>query len=265
MKAEQRKEIETNKLGAWLRRMRAKLEGRGLYMLVGSLVLVVATVLIIRFWLSSRDSTRSARTIQLKDAMEVDEIKKYDEIIGSEKHAGHPTALYAKVLKARKVLYGEGLDRLGSQGTEARNSAFIKLEEGRKLYNDVVNDLKDYPVLQQEAWISCARAEEGLLGVTDPSGQFKGNFDKMIDYWKKAAAINPGSEASKGYEAKANSLQQNRASLEDFSRQIYRAHLEDFAREQRERDMKGKIDPRIFNDPRFKDLKLPHDLDPSGP
>lgn len=225
MKAEERKEIETNKLRAWLARMRTKMQGRSLYVFVGTLVLIVAVGLIIWFWRSSVAAANSARWMDLRSAMESDDPKKYnDEIIANEKHGDKPTARIAKLLRARRVMYREGMDRLGSPRAEDRNNALLKVEEGKKLYEETANDLKDYPVLQQEAWLSCAKAEETLLGVpkADLSGEFRGSYNKMVEYLKKAASVNSGSDPSKSYEQKAADRLAKEQEILDFYQRFYR-------------------------------------------
>ena len=223
MKAEERKEIETNKLGAWLSRMKTKLQGRSLYMLVGSLLLATAAVLIIWFWRSSTAAANSARWMELRAAMDSDDPKKYDtDIINGEKHNDKITVKIAKFMKARRIMYGDGMDRLGSPRLEDRNNALAKVEEGRKLYEEIAPDLKDMPVLQQEAWLSCAKAEETLMGIpkADLSGGFRGDPGKMVEYLKKAAAVNPGSDPSKSYEQRAATRSGQAQELADFYRRL---------------------------------------------
>jgi hypothetical protein len=230
MKAEERKEIETNKLRQWLARMKTKMQGRSLYVFVGTLVMVVAVGLIVWFWRSSVAAANSSRWIEMRAAMDADEVKKYQEIIDAEKHNDKPTAKIARFLKARRVMYRDGMDQLGSPDTADRNTAFTKVEEGRKLYEEVANELADYPALQQEAWLSCAKAEESLLGVprTDGTGM-RGDFNRMIEYIKKAAAINGGSDASKSYDQKVATRSGQRTELEVFYQKLYEFHLDKVA------------------------------------
>lgn len=227
MKAEERKEIEANKLQLWLGRMKTKMQGRSLYVFVGTLVMVIAVGLIVWFWRSSVAAANSARWIEMRAAMDADEVKKYDEIIGGEKHNDKPTVKIARFLKARRVMYRDGMDRLGSPDTADRTNAFLKVEEGRKLYEEVANELADYPALQQEAWFSCAKAEESLLAVPRADGTgMRGDFNRMIEFIKKAAAINGGSDASKNYDQKVATRSAQRTELEDFYRKLYEFHLD---------------------------------------
>lgn len=238
MKAEERKEIETNKLRAWLGRMQAKMQGRSLYVFVGTLVLLTAVVVVIWFWRSSVAAAESSRWMDLRTAMDADEPKKYDEIIGSDKHRDKATSKVAKYLKARRIMYGDGMDRLGSPRVDDRKKALDNVADGRKLYEEVAGELGDYPVLQQEAWLSCAKAEETLLGVPKVEGVgYRGDFNRMIEYLKKAAAINAGSDASKSYEQKIATMQAKQREIEDFYLRLG--------------EMVQRTDPTLPNTPRF--------------
>jgi hypothetical protein len=240
MKAEDRKEIEVNKLRAWLDRMKTKMQGKSLYMFIGTLVLIVAVGLIVWFWRSSVAAANSARWYDLRNAMESDEPKKYDtEIINNEKHKDRQTVTIAKFMKARRIMYGDGMDRLGSPNLDGRSNALIKVEEGRKLYEEMANELKDYPILQQEAWLSCAKAEETLLGFprADNSGS-RGDYNRMIDYLKKAAAINSDSDAARNYEQTAKIRAARQQEIDDFYKRLYELGLR--------KDLDGPS-PRDFN------------------
>jgi len=218
MKANERKELEHNILLTHLNRWIEKLKGNTLYFIVASVVLLVLVILLARFWIRSGAAAKSARYTELVRAKT---IKELDEIIASN---AKETALWAKLEKARLQLYREGIEKLGTNDFEELKKAYAKVEDGRKLYLDTVNDLKDYPSLQQETWISCAKAEEVLLGVPkeDKNNEYRGSFDKMLEYYRNAAAINPDSEASKSYAAEAKKLESQRTQIEDFYRDIYR-------------------------------------------
>jgi hypothetical protein len=219
MKAEERKELEKNALRAWVDRWKERLQGKTLYVLVGSVVLLVVAFFLYRYWSSSRAAANSARIMELIAA---DDEKKLDKIITSPEHQGKPTATWAKLQKARLALYADGLLKLGTPDPEARARAYARIEEGKKLYQEIVNDLN--PSLQQEAYFSSARGEEALLGVpkADNPGEFRGNFDRMIDDYRKAAAINPDSDASKKYARWADEKQVKRAEIEKIYQELYR-------------------------------------------
>jgi hypothetical protein len=227
MKADERKEIETNKLRAWLSRMKTKMQGRSLYVFVGTLILIVAVGAIIWFWRSSVAAADSTRWIEFRAAMDADEPKKYQEIIDAEKHSDKVTVKLAKFMKARRIMYGDGMDQLGSPNARDRTTALEKVEEGRKLYEEVAGELTDYPVLQQEAWLSCAKAEETLLGIprANDDKAMRGDFNRMIEYLKKAAAINAGSDASKNYDNKIATRSAQQQEIVTFYQRLYQLNL----------------------------------------
>lgn len=217
MKAEE-KENQTNSLLQWFNHMQERLQGRLMYIMVGGFVLLFAVVFGVRYWLLSREAATSARDLEF---LQADTEKKLEEIIASENNQGKQTAVWAKLQKARLILYHEGIDRLGSSTPKDRNDAISKVEEGRKRYGDLVPELKD-EALQQEAYISLARAEEVLSGVPkeENAAQFRGSIDKAIDYYRKAAAVNPGSDVSKKYTSDADNLKLKKNEIETFYRRL---------------------------------------------
>ena len=218
MKADEKKENVTNSLRLWLEHVTERLKGRALYTVVGSIVLVVAVIFVVWYWTSSRVTAKSARLLEFTQA---DTEKKLTEIISADNHQNKPTAVWAKLEKARIVLYREGIDRLGSLRKEDHIAAVDKVEEGRKLYSELLNELKD-EALKQEAYWSIARSEEVLSATpkADKATEYRGSLDKAIDNYLKASQIDAGSEASKSYAAKAKSLQENKGAIETFYRKL---------------------------------------------
>ncbi|MCE9534501.1 MAG: hypothetical protein K8T89_25775 [Planctomycetes bacterium] len=212
MKADERKENETNALRQWLAKMATRMEGRWLYTLVGVVVLGAAAIFITMYWYSSRAAARSNRIMEFNSA---DTEKKLNDLIKSDSHKSHETVIWSKLELARIALYPDGITKLGSLNSKDRNAAIAKVEEGRKAYLDISNEFKDRSAIQQEIWFSLAAAEEVLLGTkkADNEAEYRGSFDKMIEYYGKAAAINPDSEVSKRYAAKAKEMQANRETV----------------------------------------------------
>jgi hypothetical protein len=219
MKADHRKELETNALLVRMSHWKEKIKGRAAYIVGGALVLIIGLGLTIWIWRSNNAAAASARLMELNSA---DTEKQLDEIISSPKHMGKPTATWAKLQKARLLLHREGLEKIGTADAAKRKAAFAKIEEGRKLYLELVGDLKDTPTLQQEALLGCAFAEEVLLGTPkeDKNDEFRGNFDTMIKYYRQAAEINPGSDASKSYVATADKKKSQQAEIEKFYKDL---------------------------------------------
>jgi hypothetical protein len=218
MKSQERKENEINALRMWIDRMALRLKGRALYALVGSLVLVGAILGLYFYWHAGQGIEASKRYMTLYEA---DTVEKLDDII----KAGPPDSnvvTFARLQNARLALFRDGIEKLGTTDPDVFQAGVAHIEKGRKLYKDIINDLKTDPALQQEAWISCAKAEESLLYVpkSKDSIDYLGNYDEMLKDFENAAAINPGSEVSKGYAAAAKEKKENRAEIEQFYRKL---------------------------------------------
>ena len=61
-----------------------------------------------------------------------------------------------------------------------------------------------------------------LLGTpkAENAAEYRGSFDKMLEYLRKAAAINPDSDASKEYTAKADRMVKKREEIEGVYRRL---------------------------------------------
>jgi hypothetical protein len=218
MKAEERKENEINSLRMWIDRTAQRLKGRALYALVGSVVLVAAVLGLYVYWLNGQHKEKAQWIVDLYAA---DSVEKLDDIIKT----GPPESnvvTFARLQKARLALFRDGIEKLGTTDPKIYEAGVARIEEGRKLYKDIINDLKTDPALQQEAWTSCAKAEESLLGTpkTKDSTDYLGSYDEMVKDYENAAAINPDSEVSKGYKATAAKLKEKRANIEKFYREL---------------------------------------------
>ncbi len=207
-------ENETNSLRRWMDHIRLQMQGRGLYFVVGTLVLVVAAVVLFRYWRISQANASSARWLELYI---VDSEKGLETIITSPANQGKPQVVFARLQKARLALYTDGINRLGSSTPADRDAAIEKVEEGRKRYEEIAADLSNTAALQQEAFFSLARAEECLIARPKKDGTGdRGSVDKAIAFWRKAADINPESEPGKRYAAQADSLKKNKEQIRDF-------------------------------------------------
>src|SRR2546423_1276997 len=77
--------------------------------------------------------------------------------------------------------------------------------------------------LVQEAWHSAAQAEEALVGLPTAAGgtDSRGNVDKVIEYYEKAASIFPDSEPSKRDKARADKIKANKDQFVADQKKIY--------------------------------------------
>jgi hypothetical protein len=221
MKAEQRKEIETNSLIHAVQKMREHVTGRTLYYVIGTLALVIGGILLYRYLTGEKGRARDAGLIQLINADTAEKLKQ-----GMEDHRGTILGSLFKLHLARHLLLDEGLPKLGTDSGTARNQAAASVEQARGHYLDLTNELKqkDEPSLVQEAWLGAAQAEEALVGLPTAEGgtDSRGNVDKVIEYYEKAAAIFPDSEMSKRYKTTVDKIKANKDQFVATQKAIYK-------------------------------------------
>jgi hypothetical protein len=220
MKAERRKEIETNSLVLLVQRWRQHVSSRSLYYLVGTVALVVAVVFLWRYLAGENRRARDAILVELQTADTLEKLKE-----GMERHRGTIWGSFFKAQFARRRLRVDGLPRLGTDRDEARDQAAAAVAEGREYFLQLTQDLKeqDEPALVQEAWLSAAEAEEALVGMpTRLDGtDSRGDADKAIEYFENAAKIFPDSDLSKGYQKRADDLRANKTQFVATQRALY--------------------------------------------
>jgi len=222
MKAEERKEIETNSMVLTYQKLRQRVTGRTLYYVIGIVAIIVAAILIYRYMTHQSAAARDAILLQLDAADTPAKLKQ-----GMEDHRG---TLYGSLFKKRLAeheLLNEGLPKLGTDRWEDRKSAAASVEAGRTHYLELTAELKqkDEPALVQIAWLEAAGAEEALVGFPTADGgpdSSRGNLDKAIEYYEKAASIFPDSELSKRYKAWADKLKANKVQVIATQKEIYK-------------------------------------------
>jgi hypothetical protein len=220
MKAEQRKEIETNSLVLAVQKLRERVTGRTLYYLIGTAAVVIGAILLYRYFTGERSKNRDAGLMQLVTASTPEKLKQ-----GIEDHRGTFLGSLFKLQLARHYLLDEGLPKLPTDNSDEQNKAANAVAEARTNYLDLTNELKqeDQAALVQEAWRSAAWAEEALVAFpTAPGGtDSRGSADKVIEYYEKAAAIFPDSEPSKRDKARADKIRANKDQFVAVQKQIY--------------------------------------------
>lgn len=193
MKAEHRKELQTNKLADSLGKMvqRAK-EGpsRNTVIVIGSVAVVVALFFTWRYFSrrSQRlDAQRSADFLLLSNGEKMPSlIKQAEQMLSdgnnnphdfilpglkrelaqhlllqefAEEHKGTLQGKLAKLQNARLSL-AQGVEQIGSD--LSRDRALSLLKDADRLFGEVANETGDYPHLQQEALLGAAVARESL-------------------------------------------------------------------------------------------------------
>jgi len=223
MKAEERKEMETNSLIHAVQKARERVSGRTLYYVIGTLALVIGGILLYRYLTSEKSKNRDAGLMQLISADTAEKLKQ-----GMEDHRGTTLGSTFKLQLARHLLLNDGLPKLGTDNSEARKQAAASVEQARGYYLELTGELKqkEEAALVQEAWHSAAQAEEALVGLpTAPGGtDSRGNVDKVIEYYEKSASIFPDSEPSKRDKARAEKIKANKDQFVADQKKIYAEH-----------------------------------------
>jgi hypothetical protein len=222
MKAEERKEIETNSMVLAVQKLRQRVTGRTLYYVIGIVAIIVAGILIYRYMTHQSAVARDAILLQLDAADTPQKLKQ-----GMEDHRG---TFYGSLFKKRLAEYellNDGLPKLGTDRWEDRKSAAASVEAARGHYLELTAELKqkDEPALVQIAWLEAGRAEEALVGFPTADGgpdSSRGNLDKAIEYYEKAASIFPDSDLSKRYKARAEMLKANKVQFTATQKEIYK-------------------------------------------
>jgi hypothetical protein len=221
MKAEERKEIETNSLVHAVQWVRERTTGRTLYYLAGTIAIVIGAVLLYRYLTGERSRVRDASLIQLVSADTTEKLKQ-----GMEEHRGTLLGSIFKLQLARHYLLNEGLPKLGTDKSDEKNKAANAVAEGRNYFLELTNELKqkDEPALVEEAWHAAAKAEEALVGFPTAEGgsDSRGNVDKVIEYYEKSASIFPDTEFSKRDKASAEKIKANKDQFVAAQKAIYK-------------------------------------------
>ena len=221
MKAEERKEIETNSLAKVIVKAKEHLGGRTLYYVGGSIALVVAVVLLWKYFSREVTRGRDARLIQIELADTPEKLKTaMDELHGTV------FSSIAKMHLARRALGPNGLEKLGTDRPDDRKAAAASVEVARTYFLEQTKELKEKeePALLQEAWIGAAQAEESLVGLPSSEGgsDSRGDADRAIEYYEKAASIFPDSEGSGRFKKWSEELRSNKDAFIAAQRELYK-------------------------------------------
>jgi len=106
-------------------------------------------------------------------------------------HPGSMPALVARLQRAR-LLEQAALERLYSSDRSVK-----ELVEARDTYAQLTRECAPYPVLEQEALLGLAKAEESLVGVRNPEGdkELLGSLDRALEYYHRYLETAPQDNA----------------------------------------------------------------------
>ena len=221
MKADERKQIETNSLVLAVQKIRQHATGRTWYYVIGTVALVLGAIFLYRYFAGQTQRTRDEVLRQLAAADTAEKLKD-----GMEQHRGTMYGSLFKLHLARHHLDIEGLPRLGSEGETVRKQAAASVEQARTYFLELAGELKekDEPGMVQDAWLGAAQAESALVGLPTAEGKddSRGSADKVIEYYEKAARIFADKDFSKKYQERADQVKANKDRFVADQKALYR-------------------------------------------
>jgi hypothetical protein len=220
MKAEHRKELQTNYLadqvGRLVQGMRAGPQSTGSMVAWVLVSLTVGTVIV--WYVASANSNRSPQWVKF------DEDSNKRDLAGLIKLANNnPATLPARAsrFQVARIDLQEGLASLYSN---QHDSAVSAVKNARELYKDLVKECVGDPMLAPQALMGAAKAEEALVGIPqgDNPAKSEGNLDTALDYYRRITKDYPKSFLVKVAQARIDSLEseKNREEVEKFYQEM---------------------------------------------
>jgi hypothetical protein len=216
MKAEHRKELQTNvladSLGRFVKNVKSGTKSSSLiYWILAALVLAVVVGWFIYRGYSSR--SRSELWTKLDEAASTANLEKLGSI--AEQSRGTKAARTARFQIAR-IQLEQGLNTLGSE--QRRAEALKNIEDARTLYSELIQDTNDAPLLRQEAMMGVAKAEESLIGIpkADAPNEMRGTLAQALKYYESLENATPESFQTKAAKKRADELRNNGTQIESF-------------------------------------------------
>jgi len=172
MKAEERKELQTNSLIRFFGRLKHSARGglsRKAAVIWGLVILALVVFIGWRIASGLSEKRNSARWVELDRASSIDDL---DAFI--QKNRGTVQAHAARLQQARQNLK-DGLSSLYTR----RSSAADQLKEAADAYEELARQFKATPVLVQECLLGAGKAYEGL-GDLDRALSFYNDLQKRF-------------------------------------------------------------------------------------
>lgn len=222
MKAEHRKELETNVLADRMGKVVESLRGgpQGPIRIGIALALVVIAIGL-GFYLFNSSYTDTSKLWTQLDAAK--NTKELEELAATS--SGTIPGRTARFELAR-IFLADGVQNLGSSlklpdsPLTAHESAVEKLEQARNLYGELANEVRNETLLTQEAMMGMAKAEESLCGsakADDPKEQ-RGTLERALELYQMLADAQPETFQTRAAKEKVKELQDpaTRAKLREF-------------------------------------------------
>jgi hypothetical protein len=216
MKAEQRKELETNALAENLAHTADYLKAHAnlVRWLAGGTLAVIVVGVIAWYLLGGVSTTQSRLWTTFGGA---------DTSAALEKLAkDNPGTLQARSAKfeAARLLFREGFGDFGTM--ERHADAVARIDKARSLYESLLTDSRGMPALEAEALMGIARIEETLSGSPKPDNAtaMYGSLDRAAEFYKKVVSSQPGSFEAKKAAERIKAIEERKDELQAFYKDL---------------------------------------------
>ena len=215
MKAEHRKELQTNyladRMGRLMQGMKAGPQNTGSMVIWVLVALTIGTVVV--WYIAGMNSNRSPLWVRFEQDSDRHDLEGLMQLANA--NPGTLPARAARLQRAR-ISLEEGLASLyGIQ----REAAVSQVEQARQLYADLAQECTDDPILAPQALMGAAKAEEALAGIpkTDDASEC---LDKALEYYRRLTKNYPNSFLAKAAQERVDSLEKNRDDADKFYQEM---------------------------------------------
>jgi hypothetical protein len=201
MKAEQRKELETNaladRMGHLVQRVKTQPRRSAFYWVLGAVTLTVVLFVGFRWWqMSKEEHSRRWMEIESGSGPALSDLLREPETTQGKA---------ARFQQAWLLFWREGIQRLGVE----KLSALAKLEQAQSEYDKLAKDCEDDPIWEPEAMYALAVVEETRSVISDSDDHLekaKERYEKLAKKYDKSAR---GELAAQWVERYADTRQRN--------------------------------------------------------
>jgi hypothetical protein len=213
MKAEQRHELQKNELANWIGRVVIAIKTGPRSTYVGILVGCVAIFLFLIWWWNSNSTPAAGKATVWTSLSGTSGVKELEQLAEQ-----HPKTMAARTAwyEVARAQYAEGVRDLMAADTRA--DAIAKLQKVREIYQKLVSESAKDPILNQEALLWSALAEESLIGAStaDKPSESIGSVDRAIELYDQLVKNHPGTPSAETATKRLKDLKDNRKNVESF-------------------------------------------------
>jgi hypothetical protein len=222
MKAEERKELQTNSLVRLLGRLKHNFKGgpsRKATVIWGIVILALVVFVVWRIASSRSEANNSARWVAVDEftALDLDRYAQSEpegpvfEFV--KKNSGTIQANESQREKAKKDLK-DGLDNLYLN----RDRASEQLKDAADAFEKLAKEFKATPIIVQECLLGAGYAYEGLAVIETDKEKFDANLKRALGFYEDLLGRFKDSEIAKQKaEPRARAIKENRQEFEELN------------------------------------------------